>query len=219
MRSSLFHATLSLVLAFILSCLQTARASEMPLNAEILSQKWAAAKYQTSTQEQLPLLKNLVEEATLAAEASPRDPSVLAWKGTILSTYASLKGGVEALSVLREAKKALEASIALDESAENGLAHTILGAMYYRVPAWPVAFKDTKKAELHLQKGLALNPQGVDQNFFYGDFLKNQENYQAAEDYLSAALNAPVRAGHEVADEGRRTEAARLLEEVEQELS
>ena len=220
MRSSLFHASLSLVVVFILACLQTARA-EAPASPthHTLRQQWALAKYQTPADAQLPLLKNLVQEATLAAERSPRDPSVLAWKGTILSTYASVKGGVEALQVLREAKTALEDSIAIDDSVEQGLAHAVLGAMYYRVPSWPIGFKDTDKAKKHLQRALALDPTGVDANYFYGDFMRVQHQYQAAENYLSAALNAPSRATQELADEGRRIEAARALEEVEQELS
>ena len=39
------------------------------------------------------------------------------------------------------------------------------------MPGWPIGFGDKKKAEEYLKKALAANPDGIDPNFFYGDFL------------------------------------------------
>ena len=48
------------------------------------------------------------------------------------------------------------------------------GFPYYQVPGWPVGFGDDEKAEQLLKQALAINPTGIDPNFFYGDFLLDQ---------------------------------------------
>jgi Tfp pilus assembly protein PilF len=59
-----------------------------------------------------------------------------------------------------------------------------------------------------------LNPDGIDPNYFYGDFLFRQGDYAGAEQALRKALQAPRRAGRTLADEGRRKEANELLEKI-----
>ena len=82
------------------------------------------------------------------------------------------------------------------------------------MPGWPIGFGDDKKALEYLQKSLALNPAGIDPNYFYGDYLFRNGNYVEAERVLLKALQAPPREGRQLADEGRRKEAAELLERV-----
>ena len=74
------------------------------------------------------------------------------------------------------------------------------------MPGWPVGFGDDEKAEQLLKQALAINPDGIDPNFFYGDFLLDQGRKAEAKTYLDKALAAPARPGREVADEGRRME-------------
>jgi cytochrome c-type biogenesis protein CcmH/NrfG len=76
------------------------------------------------------------------------------------------------------------------------------------VPGWPVGFGDDEKAEKLLKQALAINPTGIDPNFFYGDFLLDQGDKAQAKVYLDKALAAPARPGREVADEGRRRKSA-----------
>lgn len=61
---------------------------------------------------------------------------------------------------------------------------------------------------------LSINPEGIDPNFFYGEYLLEQGKPKDAAAYLERALRAPPRPGREIADAGRREEARRLLEEA-----
>ena len=70
------------------------------------------------------------------------------------------------------------------------------------------------QAEKLLKQALAINPGGIDPNYFYGDFLSRQKRYAEARTALEKALAASDRPGRESADAGRRAEARRLLEQV-----
>jgi Tfp pilus assembly protein PilF len=98
-----------------------------------------------------------------------------------------------------------------DDAALNGDVYTTLGTLYYKVPGWPIGFGDDKKARDYLERGLALQPTGIDQNYFYGDFLLKLGDKASARIYLTKALNAPPRPGLEEADAGRRRQALRDL--------
>jgi len=73
---------------------------------------------------------------------------------------------------------------------------------------------DDAKAETLLKQALALNPDGIDPNYFYGDFLQRNQRYAEAKVALEKALQAPDRPGRASADAGRRAEAQQLLAEV-----
>lgn len=65
-----------------------------------------------------------------------------------------------------------------------------------------------------LKKGLAVNPDGIDPNYFYGDFLFRAGDLENAERALRKAMAAQARPGRKVADEGRRREIGELLEKI-----
>lgn len=93
----------------------------------------------------------------------------------------------------------------------QGSAYTSLGSLYYQVPGWPLSFGDDDRAEQLLKKALTMNPDGIDPNYFFGDYLIERGNKEQAKTYLRKAMNAPARPGREVADAGRRREAQELL--------
>ena len=107
-----------------------------------------------------------------------------------------------------------ESAVQIDPKALEGSAYTSLGSLYYQVPGWPLGFGDNKKALDLLRKGLALNPNGIDPNYFYGDYLYRSGDYGGAEQALLKALQAPPREGRKLADEGRRREINELLQKV-----
>ena len=107
-----------------------------------------------------------------------------------------------------------EASIAIDASALDGSAYNSLGVLYYKVPGWPLGFGDKDKARELLQKALAINPKGIDPNFFYGEYLAETKQADEAVSYLERALQAPPRPGRQVADSGRREEVRALLAKI-----
>ena len=69
-----------------------------------------------------------------------------------------------------------------------------------------------------LQKALQLNPNGIDPNYFYADYLFEQGRYRQSLEYLDKANRAPPRPGRELADKGRRAEIAALSAKVKQKL-
>jgi tetratricopeptide (TPR) repeat protein len=133
------------------------------------------------------------------------------WYGIIAASYAGARGGLGALSLAKDAKRALEQALEADPKALDGSAYTSLGSLYYQVPGWPIGFGDDGKARELLQKALALNPDGIDSNYFYGDFLVRQGDRDGARRALDKALKAPPRPGRALADEGRRKEIEALL--------
>ena len=128
------------------------------------------------------------------------------WEAIILSGYAKAKGGLGALKFAEQARDLLIASLKIDPNALQGSANTSLGSLYYKVPRWPIGFGDHKKAREHLEKALAINPTGIDPNYFYADFLLQEGESAKAAEYFNRALAAPPRPGREDADEGRKSD-------------
>jgi tetratricopeptide (TPR) repeat protein len=186
----------------------------LPVRAATLAEiqhRWAAANYGMTGDAQIAALDGLA--ATLEEELATReaDPDLLIWDGIVKSTLAGKKGGLSALSLVKAARRSLERAMAIDPAALDGSAYTSLGALYYQVPGWPVAFGNDDKARDLLRRALEINPDGIDSNYFYGDFLVRQKEYEAARAALEKALAAPDRPERPLADQGRREEVKQLL--------
>lgn len=183
-----------------------------------LQTRWAEINYQLPKAQREAAFEKLGAEAENALKAEPKAPELLIWRGIILSTWAGAKGGVGALGLAKQAKASLEEAMAIDPRALQGSAYTSLGSLYYQVPGWPIGFGDDKRAGTMLLKALEINPDGIDPNYFYGDYLFHEKRYAKARTALQRALAAPDRPGRAVADKGRRDEARALLAKVEAEL-
>jgi tetratricopeptide (TPR) repeat protein len=183
-----------------------------------LQRQWEQARYGTPPDARLRALESAADAARVTASAHPEEAEVLIWKGIVLASLAGEKGGLGALSLCKEARAALDAAIALEPTALSGSAYTTLGSLYYQVPGWPIGFGDEERARELLQKALSLDPHGIDSNYFWGDYLREQGDYRAAVDALEHALAAPPRAGRELADQGRRSEIERALAEARKHL-
>ncbi|MDD5393950.1 MAG: tetratricopeptide repeat protein [Thiothrix sp.] len=185
-----------------------------------LQQEWARIKYQVSGKDaQLQAIHALEETAAQTVAANPNSAEPMIWQGIILATDAGIVKGMSALGTVKQAKALFEKSLQLDPTALEGSAQASLGSLYYQVPGWPVAFGDDAKAEEHLKAALKINPNGIDANYFYGDFLLQAKRYDEAVTYLNTALNAPARAGRQVADAGRKQEIKQALAEAQKGLA
>lgn len=208
----LIGAAISLLLA------GSALASDDPaMDAKIgeLQAAWAHAKYEVKGEDaQLQSLQALAGQAHGVTASYPGKAEPLIWEAIILSTEAGVKGGMGALSLVKDAKAKLEEAEKINPNALDGSVNTSLGSLYYQVPGWPVAFGSDKKAKAYLEKAVAMNPDGIDPNYFYGDFLFRQGDYAKAKDVLTHALTAAPRPGREVADAGRREEINAVLTQV-----
>ncbi len=184
-------------------------------NADDLQQAWAHATYELGAKERGPALDALGKAATDLVAAHPDDPALLIWQGIILSSYAGEASGFSALGAAKRARNALQKALEIDPDALDGSAYTSLGALYFKVPGWPIGFGDDKKARNYLEQALVINPDGIDPNYFMGEFLFENGDVQSAVLHLNKAMNAPDRSDQAVADTGRRQEIQLLLDRIQ----
>lgn len=214
------NTTLRNLPLMLLSLLISQQGFAIGATAQTLQKQWAVVKYQTEEDDKREkAMEQLAEKARHAAEAHPQNAEVLVWSAIVISSYAGEKGGLGALSLVEESKALLEKAEALQPDVLNGSVYTSLGSLYYQVPGWPLGFGDDDKAEAYLKKALALNPDGIDANFFWGDYLIEEGRYAEAVKALQKALAAPARPGREIADAGRREEIKAKLALAEQRLN
>lgn len=210
---SIIAKSFSAILMAIMLSTPLARAG-VPEDVVELQHEWERIKYQAPAAEREKEFERLLKRAERVTAQQPDRAEALIWQAIIESTYAGAKGGLGALGHAKNAKKTLERAIEIDPGALDGSAYTSLGSLYYQVPGWPIGFGDNKKAAEFLKRGLAINPNGIDPNYFYGDFLFRTGDLAGAEQSLRKAMQAPARPGRQIADEGRRQEIRQLFEKI-----
>lgn len=207
--------TLLLAAACLCSLPAFALTEDSQQRLQQLQTRWAEINYQLPKDQREAAFAKLGAAAEEAVKAEPKAAELLIWRGVILSTWAGAKGGLGALDLVKQAKTSLEAALAIDPPALSGSAYTSLGSLYYQVPGWPLGFGNDKQAEAMLKKALQINPDGIDPNYFYGDYLFRQKRYADARTALLRAQAAGDRPGRALADEGRRGEIRALLAKVD----
>lgn len=208
-----------LISMLFLICALPASAADTDGDIRYLQQRWAEIKYRTPDAQQEKEFEALVREAAAKSQAAPDSVELLIWEGIIRATYAGARGGLGALGEAKQARALFERAIALRPDAMQGSAYTSLGSLYYQVPGFPVGFGSRKKADTMLRRGLDYNPDGIDSNYFYGDYLLDRGRYEEAARAFEKALQAPPRPGRELADEGRRAEIHAGLEKARAKLA
>jgi len=159
-------------------------------------------------------LQALAEYATQVAEQHPDNAEALVWNAIVLSTLAEKKGGLGALGLVKKARLKLEQAEAIEPTVLGGSVYASLGTLYSKVPGWPLGFGSDKKAEHYFKKALAINPQGLDINYFFAEYLADNGQKQLALKYIEKALLAPMMTERPVADKGRRAQAMKLRESL-----
>ena len=177
-----------------------------PISLMGIQKEWAIAKYQTPEDDQEKAFEELVARARQLVESHPGDAAAKVWLAIAISTDAGVNGGLGALGKVKEARKYLEEAEKIDPDVLNGSVYTSLGSLYYQVPGWPIGFGNDDKAEEYLKKALKLNPDGIDPNYFYADFLLEEDKPKLALKYLDKARAAPARPDRPIADKGRHKE-------------
>jgi len=207
--------TFALLACVALSQGALAQSGDFDTELHAIQQQWAEANYASASDKaREQSLQSLAERADAFAQHFPGRAEALVWQGIVLSTYAGAKGGLGALGLARDARDKLQAALKLDPEVLDGSAYTSLGTLYYKVPGFPLGFGNDAQAGDYLRKALSVNPDGIDQNYFYGEYLYELGDYVKAERYLQKALAAPPRPDRQLADEGRRREINALMERV-----
>lgn len=210
--NDLLPATLLLCLSVI-----AARANADELTQQLLpiQQQWAFINYQLPESKREEAFTALEEKAQALAERHADRAEPKLWQAIILSTHAGVRGGLGALGMVKKARELLLQAEAIDAAIMDGSIYTSLGSLYYQVPGWPLGFGDDDKARSLLLEALQRNPDGIDPNYFYGDFLYRNGETEAALAALGRALQAPARPDRPLADAGRREEIRTLIAKIQ----
>ena len=118
----------------------------------------------------------------------------------------------------QQAKAILEKAQAINPNVADGGVKMSLGVLYYRVPGFPIGFGSTPKARALLEAALRQDPNGMDNNFFYADFLDDEGQPAQARPFVLRGLQAPVNRDRPVWDAGRRAELRALLQKIDAKL-
>lgn len=212
-------ANISLAMGFSLALLVPVISQASPTtDVQTLQQTWDKINFQTSGNEaKLNALHELEKTAEQVVAANPNQAEPLIWEGIILSTDAGIVKSLSALGKVKQAKVLFEKAIQLNPNAMDGSAQASLGVLYYQVPGWPMAFGDNKKAEQYLKQALAISPNDIDSNYFYGDFLLKNKRPQEAITHLMTASKAPSRPNRDIADNGRHQQIEQALARAQKE--
>ena len=177
----------------------------------VIQSEWATANYQTTDKARDTAFSALVNHAAQFRARYPERAEAQAWEGIVLSTYAGEVGAMSAMKVAKAARAALEQAEKLDPKALSGGIYASLGALYSKVPGGFIGFGDDTLAAQYFEKALAVDPDNIDNNYFYGEFLLDQGDYGRARTVLEHALAAPAVVDRPVFDAGRREEIRALL--------
>lgn len=208
------RATTALFALAGLALLPAAHAATVEESVTELQQAWEVINYRTPAAEKEKKFEALAGRAHKVTESFAGRAEPLVWEGIILSSWGGAKGGLGALGLVKQAKALYEQAIQIDGNVLDGSAYNSLGVLYYKVPGWPIGFGDKAKAKDLLQKALAINPKGIDANYFFADYLVETGEAPKAVAHLEKVLQAAPRTGRQIADEGRRGEARELMEKI-----
>lgn len=177
-----------------------------------LKNRWENTVTEMPQNQRENTLKALASEAEALAEQYPNEAEVLIWQGIVLASYARERGGLGALGIAGDARDALERAIEIDPQGGNGSAYVTLGALYDRAPGRPLGFGNSSTAEHMFQRALEIRPDGIDVNYYYAAFLKEEGNTQAAREHAERAVNGDARDNRQASDEALRQDAQTLLQ-------
>lgn len=176
-----------------------------------LKNRWEHTVTEMPANQRENTLKTLTSEAQQLVDQNPNEADVLVWQGIVLASYARERGGLGALGTAGDARDALERAIERDPQGGNGSAYVTLGALYDRVPGRPLGFGNSDTAERMFQHALEIRPDGIDVNYYYAAFLKEEGNTQAAREHAQRAVKGTARDDRQLSDEALRQEAQAML--------
>jgi tetratricopeptide (TPR) repeat protein len=214
-----FGAMIAMALALPAAALAS-NDPQMDAAVQRINDQWAHIRYQvTDRNQQYTELNALAEQAAQVAARYPGRAEPLLWQGIVTSEEAARANVLKQLMLARAARDILERAQAIDPNAADGGVKMSLGVLYYRVPGFPIGFGSTAKARALLEGALKQDPRGLDNNFFYADFLNDEGHPAEAKAYVLRGLQAPVNSARPVWDAGRRAEMRALLAKINAKLN
>ena len=164
-----------------------------------IESEWAQIHYQMPNHQETAFDK-LLEKTVKLSKQYPKNAEPIIWTAIIKATNAENQNAVSALEAIHDARDLLLEAIKINPSALGGSAQVTLGALYYLTPKWPIGYGDEQTAKEMLETALRINPQGIESNYFYGDFLLSRNAFNEAETHFQRALAARSRPEQLLAD-------------------
>lgn len=192
---------------FLLLFAQGLLATELERSIAGLETAWAEVYYQKDEARQKQTYPVLLQRTAELVKRYPNAAEPKVWLATIMATNAAFESSFDALASLVKAKALLEEAIKINPQALDGAAYVTLGTLYYMLPGWPISFGDDEIAEQLLKTSLSINPQGIDANYFYADFLLSKDRTAEAIEFFQRASQAPLRQQQIFADTELQNEA------------
>jgi len=200
-----------------------AKAGEDPsLKSELLrlSHDWEHVKLQVSDRDdQEKQMASLAQRAGQIAKQYENIPDPIVWVGIITSEQASIANDngspIKALQFAKRARNILEEVEKTNPETMDAGAPTILGVLYDRVPGFPIGFGDKARARHYLEEAIRSAPNGLDANFFYGDFLYKHGEQSEAAKVLERALTLPELSSRPIWDRSLRAAIRQTLSEIQ----
>ncbi|TRW97987.1 hypothetical protein [Candidatus Methylobacter oryzae] len=178
--------------------------------------EWASIYYNTPKKKQGPAYIQLLDKTAKLTRQYPDAAEPIFWQAVIKATYAEHQDAFPALEAIHEARDLLIKAIKINPETMNGSAYVTLGTLYYMVPKWPISFGDDDAAKQMLETALKINPEGIDTNYFYGEFLLLHNRLNEAAVYFEKAATAPARNEQLFADNQLKTEAKAALKNTQE---
>lgn len=186
-------------------------AEDMRTSLSIIESEWVHAYYKTSKNQQDSAFSELEKKTEALCIQYPNESEPLFWKAVIIASHAELQDGFTALKSVNTAKDLLIEAIKRNPTTANGSAYVTLGTLYYMVPRWPIGFGDYEKAEQMFKAALKINPNAIDANYFYGDFLLSTNKPKEAQIFFENATKLSARHKQSFADQKLQEEAKLAL--------
>jgi len=200
------------VAAMVLAATPTITIAGVTEDVKAINDGWAHIVYEVrGSSTQTKALDALARQAAQIVARNPGKAEPLLWQGIVTSEQANRANFFHKLGLATKARDIIARAYAINPRAANGGAAMSLGVLYFKVPGSPIGFGDDAKARKLLKEALALDPGGLDANYFYGDFLLDQGDTKGARLFLQKALRAPHDPARPVWDAGRRREVQALL--------
>jgi tetratricopeptide (TPR) repeat protein len=206
-----------LLIAALLFAVPAAASDNPVMDAQVarIRTEWARIKYQVLVKSaKYNQIHALAGQAAAVVARFPGRAEPLLWQGIVVSEEAGLAGTFQQLGLATNARKLLERAEAIDPRAANGGTLLSLGVLYYSVPGFPIGFGSTKKAKTYLQLAIAIDPSGLETNYFYGVFLAKQGDRAGAKTHFDRALRAPSDLARPVWDAGRRRDVREEIKKL-----
>jgi tetratricopeptide (TPR) repeat protein len=203
---------LSSLSALLLATLPAVAHAGMTEDVKAVNDSWAHITYEIrGSSTQTKALDKLEKDAAALVARYPGKAEPLLWQGIVTSEQANRANIFHKLGLATQARDILARAYSIDPKSARGGTAMSLGVLYYKVPGSPIGFGDDAKAKKLLKEALALDPNGLDANYFYGDYLLDQGDKAGARSYLERALKAPHDPARPAWDAGRRREVQALL--------